>query len=104
MKISRLDVVRMSLVGTVAIACVLAAASVADAGITKIQIISRGPAFGGYNFPRVGPYERVVGKAFGELSPGDRRNALIVDIGLAPKNARGRVEYSFDFYILKPVD
>src|SRR5437660_261016 len=29
---------------------------------------------------------------------------MIVDIGLAPRNARGKVEYSFDFYILKPTD
>ena len=31
-------------------------------------------------------------------------NTLLVDIRLAPRNARGRVEYSFDFYILKPID
>ena len=29
---------------------------------------------------------------------------MIVDIELAPRNARGMVEYSFDFYILKPID
>ncbi len=76
----------------------------ADAGITKVQIISRGPAFGGYSFPKVGTYERIVGKGFGELTPGDRHNNVIVDIGFAPRNASGKVEYSFDFYILKPTD
>ena len=75
-----------------------------NAGITKIQILSRGPAFGGYAFPGVGTYERLVGKAFGEIGPTDRRNRVIVDIGLAPRNASGKVEYSFDFYILKPTD
>ena len=34
----------------------------------------------------------------------DPKNALIVDIQHAPKNVRGNVEYSFDFYILKPID
>jgi hypothetical protein len=29
---------------------------------------------------------------------------VIVDIALAPKNANGKVEYAFDFYILKPFD
>ena len=29
---------------------------------------------------------------------------IITDIGLAPKNAAGRGEFSGDFYILKPVD
>src|SRR5438445_9698469 len=75
-----------------------------DAGITRIQIISRGPAFGGYSFPKVGTYERIIGKGFGEISPADRHNHAIVDIGLAPRNANGKVQYSFDFYILKPTD
>ena len=44
------------------------------------------------------------GRAFGEVDPNDPRNALIVDIALAPRNARGRVEYSTDVYILRPVD
>jgi Alpha/beta hydrolase domain len=85
-------------------AAILLAASGADAGITKIQIISREPAFGGYSFPHVGTYERIIGKGFGELTPGDRHNNGIVDISLAPRNAKGKVEYSFDFYILKPTD
>ena len=82
----------------------LVASTVADARITRIQIISTAPAYGGASIGAVGPYERIVGKAFGEVNPADRFNNLIVDIGLAPKNARGNVEYSFDFYILKPVD
>jgi hypothetical protein len=86
------------------LASTLAVTPAADAGITKIQILSRGPAFGGFSFPSVGPYERIIGKGFGEISPTDRHNHVIVDIGLAPRNAKGKVEYSFDFYILKPVD
>ena len=85
-------------------AAILLATATADARITKIQIISRGPAFEGFSFPGVGPYERIVGKGFGEISPTDRHNNVIVDIGLAPRNAAGKVEYSFDFYILKPTD
>lgn len=76
-----------------------------DAHITKIQIITKeSPTFGGYSWPGVGQYEKIVGKAFGEVDPADPKNSLIVDIGLAPRNARGKVEYSFDFYILKPID
>jgi len=82
----------------------LGVAPTAYAEITKVQIVSQDPAFGGYAFPGVGAYERIVGKAYGELNPTDRRNSVIVDIGLAPRNADGKVEYSFDFYILKPVD
>jgi hypothetical protein len=77
----------------------------AEAHIRKIQITGKeSPTFGGYSWPGVGQYEKIVGKAFGELDPRDPKNAVIVDLQLAPKNSRGNVEYAFDFYILKPVD
>ncbi len=77
----------------------------ADARIVRIQVTAtESPTFGGYSWPGVGQYEKVVGKAFGEVDPFDTKNAVIVDIQLAPRNAGGKVEYSFDFYILKPID
>jgi hypothetical protein len=80
-------------------------ASDVDARITKIQVTTKeSPTFGGYSWPGVGQYEKIVGKAFGEVDPTDPKNSVIVDILLAPRNANGRVEYSFDFYILKPID
>src|ERR1700687_409177 len=89
-----------SMAGALVTAAILSATPAVNAGITRIQIISRAPAFGGYSFPKVGTYERIVGKGFGELDPIDRHNNLIVDLSLAPRNAAGKVEYSFDFYIL----
>ena len=84
---------------------ILIFASNVDARITKIQITTKeSPTFGGYSWPGVGQYEKIVGKAFGEVDPADPKNSVIVDILLAPRNANGRVEYSFDFYILKPID
>src|SRR3989475_6432391 len=81
------------------------AAPFAEARITKVEITSvERPTFGGFSWPGVGQYEKLVGKAFGEVNPADRRNAVIVDIDLAPRNANGNVEYSFNFYILKPID
>jgi hypothetical protein len=71
--------------------------------ITKIIIDSgQSPVFGGVSFGDAGRYEKLVGRAFGELDPA--LDAVITDIGLAPRNARGKVEYTTDFYILKPVD
>lgn len=78
--------------------------SVARAGIIKITITSREPAFGGRVFGKVGAYEKLKGKAYGEVDPNLPQNALITDIQLAPRNARGMVEYTTDIYILKPVD
>ena len=82
------------------------AAPAADARITKIAVdtsLSENPTFGGYSWPGVGQYEKIIRTAYGELNPADPRNSVIVDIELAPRNARGNVEYSFDFYILKPI-
>jgi Alpha/beta hydrolase domain len=88
-----------------AAALLLVAASAADARITKLTIVAKeSPTFGGHTFPGVGQYEKLVGKAYGELDPNDPKNAVIVDIKLAPRNARGKVEYAVDFYILKPID
>ena len=49
-------------------------------------------------------YEKLTGRFFGELDPKHPLNAIITDIEHAPRNARGRVEYSATFTILKPVD
>ncbi len=79
--------------------------ALAEAHITRIVIIRvESPTFEGTSFGTTGRYEKLVGRAFGEVDPGDPRNALIVDIGLAPRNARGLVEYSTDVYILRPVE
>jgi len=85
----------------------LFSASPVDARITRIEIDaarSQSPTFGGFSWPNVGQYEKIVGKAFGEVNPHDRQNRVIVDIEFAPRNARGNVEYAFNFYILKPID
>ncbi|HLQ67910.1 MAG TPA: alpha/beta hydrolase domain-containing protein [Gemmatimonadales bacterium] len=76
----------------------------AEARITKIQINSRAVDFGGASFGAVGQYETLRGVAFGEVDPNDPLNEVITDIKLAPRNARGMVEYNMDFWINKPVD
>jgi hypothetical protein len=73
--------------------------------ITKILIDSvQSPTFDGVSFGEAGRYEKLVGRALGELDPASPLNAVITDIALVPRNARGKVEYATDFYILKPVD
>ncbi len=89
-------------VGALAITTLFA--GLADARITRIQIAKTEPAFGGMSFGTVGPYERLTGKAYGEVDPKAQGNALIQDIKLAPKNSRGMVEYVTDIDILRPVN
>ena len=55
-------------------------------------------------FGSVGAYERLTGTFTGEVDPKDARNAIIQDLGLAPLNANGKVEYTADFVLLKPKD
>ena len=61
-------------------------------------------AFGGASFGNVGSFDKIQGRAVGELDPANPLNVVITDITLAPRNARGMVEYAVDFYILRPVD
>ena len=83
----------------------LAVPTFAAARITRIVITRvETPTFGATSFGAVGQYEKLVGRAYGEVDPADPRNAIIADLGFAPKNAFGKVEYSTDIVILRPVD
>jgi len=76
----------------------------AQARVTRIDILRTEPFAGGAPFGTVGAYAKVVGRFHGELDPAAPLNAGIVDLDKAPRNARGRVEYSADFTILRPAD
>jgi hypothetical protein len=77
----------------------------AQARITRIQITNvQSPSFEGISLGATGPYEKLVGRLVGEIDPNDPLNAVITDIKLAPVNARGMVEYSTNFMIIRPVD
>ena len=90
---------------SLAVLSAAAGALPADAKIVRIQITRvESPTFEGTSFGKTGQYEKLVGRAFGEVDPKDPRNAIIVDIANAPRNARGMVEYDTDFYILKPAN
>jgi hypothetical protein len=92
---------RLALISIALLSC----ASAANARVTQIVIKTvESPAFGGRTFGTVGAYERISGQVIGEVDPNDRRNAVIVDIALAPKNPNGTVTYSTDFQILRPID
>ena len=84
-------------------ACLLGAAT-AEAGVTRLQIERRETVLGGKPFGAAGPYEKLIGKVHFALDSTLPQNQGIVDLTLAPKNALGLVEFSADFYLLKPVD
>lgn len=72
--------------------------------ITNFVVEKREIFAAGYEFPVTGAYEKIVGKAHGEVDPRSPLDRIIVNLEKAPRNARGRVEYRSDFFILKPID
>jgi hypothetical protein len=82
----------------------LLATGAAEARITRIEIQKTEPAFSGRMFGPAGAYERLTGKAYGEVDPQSPANVIIQDIGFAPRNAKGMVEYVTDIDILRPAD
>ncbi len=73
----------------------LVAALPAHAEVTRVEGGSRTDlAFAGY--------EKIVGRVFFTVDPKDPHNAVVVDVDKAPKNAAGHVEFSADFYIVRP--
>jgi Alpha/beta hydrolase domain len=90
---------------TIGMAISLAVAPNAQARITRIVFTRvESPTFGGQSFGAAGQFEKLVGVAYGEVDPADPHDAIIQDLDLAPRNARGKVEYSTDVYVIKPID
>src|ERR1700748_1512680 len=78
---------------------------VTQARIIRIEIVSReSPCFEGRVFGAAGVYEKLRGRAYGEIDPTLPENAVITDIRLAPRNINGMVEYSMDIYLLRPLN
>src|SRR5258707_12792879 len=87
-----------------ALGTLLVGAATSEAHVTSITINTRTLAYDGRRFGHVGAYEQLRGTVSGELDPRDRRNAVITDIDLAPRNNRGNVEYTATFTLLKPLE
>ena len=81
---------------TAALGAVLLLATAAHANVVRIEIVK--------TEPMGAAHERISGNVHGELDPADPKNAIITDIDLAPRNARGKVEYVATFTLVKPLD
>ena len=88
----------------VAVVATLAVAAPSEADVTRLEITRRDAVQNGKAFGAAGAYEKLSGTVHFALDPKAPRNLGIVDLPLAPVNAAGLVEFSADFYLLKPVD
>ena len=102
-RIAELGILTMWKRGTAFVAALLCAAPL-SAQVVKLEIASREPMNAGEAAGAAGPFELIRGRIHGEVDPRDPHNAIIQDLGLAPRNARGKVEYVATFALAKPVD
>jgi hypothetical protein len=72
--------------------------------VKGLEIHTRAVVLDGQPFAAAGAYEKIAGTIRFAADPAHPLHRNITDIGLAPKNAVGRVEFAADFYLLKPVD
>ncbi len=68
-------------------------AQVAFADVVRVEIRRRDDA---------GTHQRLIGRVFFEVDPALPANQQIADLALAPRNARGRVEFSSDLLFFLP--
>ena len=86
------------------LALVLLTVSTASAEVVRIEVDSRADLAGGKAYGLAGAYEKLVGTIYFEVDPTNSANRIIADIGLAPRNERGKVEFHSDFFLIKPKD
>src|SRR5947207_188447 len=79
----------------------LAAAPV-SAEVVRIDVASRSDLAGGMTFGPAGPYEKIAGTIHFAVDPAVPANRIIADVDKAPRNAAGKVEFSADFFMIKP--
>src|SRR5580658_7376892 len=69
----------------------------ASAEVTRVEIVSSAPWLGG-------AFEKLQGRVYFDVDPRSSTGRRVTDISLAPRNAKGRVEFSSDFVVVRPSD
>src|SRR5712692_4977044 len=87
---------------TIALTLLLSAG--AEARVVRFVVEQTRSFAGGVAWGTTGPYERLDGTAYMEVDPHDPLNAATINLDKAPRNARGMVEFTAPFFILKPVE
>src|SRR5262245_16880129 len=84
------------------VVALLGSAAPLSAEVVRIEVQSRSDLVGGQPFGAPGPYEKIAGKVFFAVDPNVPANKIVTDLDKAPRNAAGKVEFSSDFYMIKP--
>src|SRR5689334_2722146 len=86
------------------IAVIACTAAPLSAEVVRVDVQSRSDLVGGQPFGAAGPFEKIAGKIFFAVDPSLPANRIVADLDKAPRNAAGKVEFSADFYLMKPKD
>lgn len=84
------------------LACVSATSLFAR--VVRVEVEGREAILDGKSFGLAGSYEKLAGRVFFAVDPENSANRIIADIDLAPRNSDGEVEFSSEFFLLKPRD
>ena len=76
----------------------------ASGEVTRVEIATKTLWLGGRVLGKVGPYEKLQGRVYFEVDPESPASRRIADIAFAPRNTKGRVEFSSTFVLLRPRD
>src|SRR5512138_3519423 len=74
----------------------LSLALLSHAAVRRVEVVERAPVAHGY--------ERITRRVYFGDDPKAPANRIVRDLEFAPVNARGEVEYSAEFYLLRPAD
>jgi hypothetical protein len=72
--------------------------------VTRVLITFRRPFAQEKAFGHVGPYEQLDGIVYFAVDPNHPANQFITDLKLAPRDANGRVHFSADWRLLRPME
>ena len=84
--------------------CLVLGPSIAVADVAKVILANRVTVAGGQEFGPTGPYEKLTGTIEFALDPKDPHNARITDLDRAARAADGRIHFTSDLMVLRPVD
>ena len=73
-----------------------------SAHVDHVAVAKRADVLAGKSWGAYGSYEKLSGRVYFAVDPSNPHNRQIVDLGLAPRDGKGEVEFSADFYILRP--
>ncbi len=80
------------------------AANPLPARVARVDVQLREEVLGGREWGKAGAYEKLSGRVHFRVRPDNPHNRSIVDLGMADRNVAGEVEFSADFYVLRPKD